>query len=275
MPEDKPFCFVISPISDRGTEMRRRANGVFREIIEPALPDFHVERADHDKTPGIVTEGIINNVIDADLVVADLTDRNPNVMYELAVRHALGKPFVQMMEEGGELPFDIGPVNTVFFRADLDGRAQAVDSLREAAERAMEEGDLGNPIRRTVQFRGLAPEEGSEDELLIEMVHDLRSQLNELRHSVTQASRFLPPEQLSLEDVMGERFRVGLETISLDSPVRFRCGPCGKMFEHAEVGILKKETKDGVEEDYAVCSDCLSKADDAFDLWMSMSSKQP
>lgn len=186
---DKPFCFVISPVGDPGTEKRRRANGVLREIIRPALSNFRVERADHEKTPGIVTEGIINKIIDADLVVADLTEKNPNVMYELAVRHALGKPFVQMMEEGEELPFDIGPANTVFFRSDLNGRSKAEENLREAAERAMETGDVGNPIRRTVQFRGLKPEEGSEGELLLAKVQDLRSQVGELRYDTSRSRR--------------------------------------------------------------------------------------
>jgi len=95
------FCFVISPIGEPESTDRRRSDGILDEVIKPGMgpPDrYHVERADHDKSPGIVTESIIGKLLDADLVVADLTGVNPNVMYELALRHATGKPVVQIME---------------------------------------------------------------------------------------------------------------------------------------------------------------------------------
>lgn len=150
----------------------------------PALSDFRVERADHDKTPGIVTEAIIEKIIEADLVVADLSGVNPNVMYELAVRHALGEPFVQMMEAGGDLPFDISSVNTVFFRADLKGRQTAIDNLREAAEAALGEADLGNPIRRAADFRSLRAKGEPDTALVVELLQDLQQEVNQLRRRV-------------------------------------------------------------------------------------------
>jgi hypothetical protein len=106
--EKKLFCFIISPIGNPESEERNRADGILDEIIRPALePQYRVERADHDKSPGIVTEAIIGKLIDADLVVADLTGHNPNVFYELAIRHATGMPIVQVIESGNNLPFDI------------------------------------------------------------------------------------------------------------------------------------------------------------------------
>lgn len=187
MPADKEqFCFVLSPIGEPVSETRRRADGILEEIIEPALDGFHVKRADHENAPGILTEQIVNDVLDADLVVADLTDLNANVVYELAVRHAVGKPFVQMMEHGGELPFDVEAVNTVYFHGDLKGRAQAVENLKEAAEKALEEPDLGNPIRRAVQMRGLRPQKGSELEVLVDAVRGLQEQMTRLRRNRRQ-----------------------------------------------------------------------------------------
>ena len=50
---------------------------------------------------------------DADLVVADLTDHNPNVFYELAIRHALQLPLVQLIDSAQDLPFDIKAMRTV------------------------------------------------------------------------------------------------------------------------------------------------------------------
>lgn len=137
------FCFVVSPIGEPDTPERRRADG--NEIVRPALEprNYRVERADHDKGPGIVTESIISKLIDSHLVVADLTGLNPNVMYELAVRHATGKPVIQLLERGHRLPFDIQAQNTIMFAGDLAGRLEAI-RLIQAAESAADDLQLGN-----------------------------------------------------------------------------------------------------------------------------------
>lgn len=120
---EKRLCFVVSPIGSPGSPERKRSNGYLREVIEPVAgkAGYRVERADHDKAPGIVTEAIVNKLVLADLVIADLHGPNPNVMYEVALRHATGKPIVQMISDGEALPFDIGGMNTILY----DGRSTA------------------------------------------------------------------------------------------------------------------------------------------------------
>lgn len=191
MPDDERFCFVLSPIGEPLSETRRRADGILDEIIEPALKGFRVKRADHENAPGIITEQIINDTLDADLVVADLTDLNANVVYELAVRHVAGKPFIQIMEQGGKLPFDFEGVNTVYFEADLKGRRQAVKQLKTAAQKALEDPDIGNPIRRAVQRRSLQPVEGSDLAILTNEVQGLQEQMTSLQRRL---SRNVPQE---------------------------------------------------------------------------------
>ena len=72
-----------------------------------------VQRADSLTRPGIITNQVIQLVADADLVVADLTDHNPNVFYELAIRHALQLPLVRLIDRAQDLPFDIKVMRTV------------------------------------------------------------------------------------------------------------------------------------------------------------------
>jgi hypothetical protein len=184
----KKFCFVVSPIGDPGSQTRRRADGVLREIIQPALEGaYDVERADHDKTPGIVTEAIIGSLIDAHLVVADLSGLNANVMYELAIRHATARPLIQMMEVGGVLPFDIRGQNTVFFEDDLAGRSAAIRDLRAAEEALSKNSDIGNPIRRAAQFRALQssakPDDRAIGELLQTIAQEVAAILSDLHRS--------------------------------------------------------------------------------------------
>jgi hypothetical protein len=118
--ETKKVCFVISPIGEENTDVRRRSDQLLRHIITPAVRPlgYAVTRADDDPKPGIITTQIIQQLNDADLVIADLTDHNPNVFYELGVRHALQKPTIHLLQDGQKLPFDVGQYRTIFYRLD-------------------------------------------------------------------------------------------------------------------------------------------------------------
>jgi hypothetical protein len=116
-------CFVISPIGAEDSDTRRRADQVLKHVIAPVAEALHyrVTRADKIAEPGIINSQVIQHIVEDDLVIADLTDMNPNVFYELAIRHALRRPYVQIMQKGQTIPFDIAGVRTIFFdHKDLD-----------------------------------------------------------------------------------------------------------------------------------------------------------
>src|ERR1051326_3457979 len=99
-------CFVIGPIGEAGGLIRAAADAFMTYIVEPTLgrPEFAyatpVLRADKLGEPGRITSQIITLLMEADLVISDLTGNNPNVYYELSLRHALGKPAIHMAENG-------------------------------------------------------------------------------------------------------------------------------------------------------------------------------
>lgn len=90
MTEEKK-CFVVSPIGQLGSEIRKRSDQIFKYVIAPCVNTFKYKpvRADDISEPGIITNQIIQYIIDSPLVVADLTSYNPKVFYELAIRHAI------------------------------------------------------------------------------------------------------------------------------------------------------------------------------------------
>jgi hypothetical protein len=169
------------------------------QVIRPAFEPlgYQVERADHDATPGIITEAIVSRLISADLVIAELSGQNPNVMYELAIRHAFGKPVIMMLEHGQELPFDIGAQNAVFYSADLAGRDEAIAKLLAAHGQVDSPGASGNPVRRTLDVMAMRQDASDKDTLFLDLLVQLRRDVATIRERVAGSATEAIPEALA------------------------------------------------------------------------------
>ena len=125
-------CFVISPIGETDSDTRKRADQILKHVIKPAVEQcgYTATRADEIDQPGIITSQVIQRVVEDPLVIADLTERNPNVFYELAIRHALRKPLVQIIKKGEQIPFDVAGTRTVQVNhQDLDSVETAKEEI--------------------------------------------------------------------------------------------------------------------------------------------------
>jgi hypothetical protein len=117
-PSEDPLsnvCFYITPIGSEGTESRMHSDLFLGSIVEPALEEFglKVVRGDRIEDTGMITRQEVQYVMRARLVIADLSFHNPNVFYELALRHASGLPTVQIIRTCDQVPFDVGQMRTV------------------------------------------------------------------------------------------------------------------------------------------------------------------
>ena len=121
-----PHAFVIMPYAP---EFDR----VYTDLIVPALAGYDVARADTRLDERSIMEKIITGIRDADLLVADLTNTNANVMYELGIAHSLGKPTIMMAQSAGSLPFDIRSYPVHEYRSDLADREAIVVHLQQLA----------------------------------------------------------------------------------------------------------------------------------------------
>jgi hypothetical protein len=124
---------------------------VFRHIIAPALEecDYSSVRADLIAVPGIINSQIIHHLLISDVVIADLSDHNPNVFYELAVRHAAKKPVISIIETSQSIPFDVAMSRTIRFDyRDLDSATIAKEEIVKQIQaiEAATPGVTDNPV---------------------------------------------------------------------------------------------------------------------------------
>lgn len=188
---DLKTCFVISPIGEIGSETRKRSDTVFKHIIKPAMePDYTVVRADRITDPGITPNQMFKNIFDADMVIADLTDHNPNVFYELAIRHIINKPSVLLIEVGTPLPFDIASVRAIQYdTSDLDTALKARESLQQQVK-SIEEGriQMDNPISVAIDVDTMQKSKSITERTLatvIESQEMMRQEIAQLREAFT------------------------------------------------------------------------------------------
>ena len=178
MKNDKQ-CFVISPIGEADSETRRRSDQVLNYVIKPAVSEcgYVATRADEIEKPGIITSQVIERTVDDPLVVADLTEWNPNVFYELAIRHALRKPLVQLMQKGEQIPFDVATTRTIFLdHQDLDSVAEAKGQITaQVRELEADPSGLETPISRSLEIQGLRESTRPEDRSLADLADSVSS----------------------------------------------------------------------------------------------------
>jgi len=153
----KPLCFVIMPFGKDGSPERERYNTVYEYIIRKPILDKGFECIRGDEIPefGPIPEQIKTKLVDADLVVADLSGRNPNVFYELGFRHAMGIPSISISDDLDGLPFDVATYRTILYR---------LDDIR-IAERCREViGEYAGQIRDSIERKRDLPKESVEQQ---------------------------------------------------------------------------------------------------------------
>lgn len=103
-------AFVICPLGGENTATRSRSDALVENIIQPILSNRHrceVGRADYFRDEKAFLDGIHRHIISADLIVVDLTDLNPNVLYEMGYASAFGLPVIIFIDDFSKLPSDL------------------------------------------------------------------------------------------------------------------------------------------------------------------------
>ena len=130
-------CFVIMPF---GGYFDSYYSNIYRPAIEAV--GLRAKRADDLCRPSTIVQDIWTYTKEAKLVLADLTDKNPNVFYELGLAHALAKPAILITNSMADVPFDLRALRVIEYDKKYPNWGQ---SLKEKIENSIKE-TIESPI---------------------------------------------------------------------------------------------------------------------------------
>lgn len=147
--KDEKYCFVLMPIADADGYPKGHFGHVYENIIRPSceMAGYRAMRADEVKETNLIHLDILKKLIEAPIAICDLSNRNPNVLFELGIRQAFDKPVVLIQEKDTPKIFDITPLRYLEYSKEM--RYHEVLSIQQKLKDSIEataaaEGDATN-----------------------------------------------------------------------------------------------------------------------------------
>ncbi|WP_378211149.1 TRAFs-binding domain-containing protein [Anoxybacteroides rupiense] len=143
----KPLVFTAMPFGrkpDPSNTYEIDFDDIYKRSIVPATQDVNLDviRADEERMGGFIHLPMYERLLLAEIVIADLTLANPNVFYELGIRHAARpRATIMIFNEGATLPFDVRPLRAIPYRLNNEGKLSdtEADTLRKALAQKLKE----------------------------------------------------------------------------------------------------------------------------------------
>lgn len=241
--KSKRRCGLVMPISaiDGCTETHWEQ---VRTIIEEALEetDLAVELVSDADDVGVIQKRIIQNLYDNDIVVCDVSCKNPNVMFELGMRLAFDKPAVIIKDDITTYSFDTSPVEHLTYPRGL--RYHLIQDFKKklrskviATIEASKKPNYTTFLKNFGKFvvANLEERELGRDEFILEELSELRHELRRMRlenHEASMAARSSPRRSVveslpSVEDVV---FDFVLKRKILPEDIKALKDPTSKLF---------------------------------------------
>ena len=144
----KKTCFVIMPFGEKPDPGSTGEvipfddvyTYIIKEVVEERL-ELDCIRSDEVAEPGWIHAEMLQHIYQADIAIVDITTLNPNVFYELGVRHTL-KPSgtILMRKKGTEIPFNIKGLRVIEYDLSLKGASRAKDTLESFLRNSLNKG---------------------------------------------------------------------------------------------------------------------------------------
>lgn len=180
------------PFSDTNNYEKGHFRRVYEYIIKPAckLADFEPIRGDDVTNSNYIVIDILRKIINSDLVICDLSNNNPNVLYELGLRQAFNKPAVLIKDKITDKIFDIQGFRYLEYDSSLriDEVEKTISKLSDFIKNTHDNKDT--EINSVVQMLGIEPatlknkvELSEENSVILNAINNLSKKINKLEIS--------------------------------------------------------------------------------------------
>ena len=187
--ELKPTCGIVMPISATdgcSADHWAEVLSLFEDSAE--AEGFEVKLVSEAEEAGIIHKRIVQNIFNSDVIICDVSGKNPNVMFELGLRLAFDKPTVVIKDNKTDYSFDTSPFEHLGYPRDL--RFSKIVDFKEALRKKLKaalNGDNSNSFLKSFgefQTVSLESTEVPAQKYLVDAVDDLKGELRTLRASV-------------------------------------------------------------------------------------------
>jgi hypothetical protein len=188
-----PISTLDGCSADHWAEVKAIIADAVDSIEEPRFSARMVSDADEI---GVIQKRIVQNVYSSDIIVCDVSGKNPNVMFELGMRLAFDKPVVIVKDDKTDYSFDTGIIEHVTYPRDL--RFSRIVDFKHSLTKKIASTYLGSaapdssPFLKNFgrfQVASLQQTEVSPDRLVLEMLDDIRREMHMLRRRVDTPKR--------------------------------------------------------------------------------------
>jgi len=214
--ENIKTCFVMMPISDSSEYEKGHFSRVYRYLIKPACEKagFFPIRADDVASSNHIVIDILKKIIKSDIVLCDLSGRNPNVLYELGLRQAFNKPAALIKDDKTSDIFDIQGFR--YFPYDhklrIDNVKLEIDKIAKSLTDTYDKRE--HDINSIVQLLGVEPAKlegtvqlSTENSILLEAINGITKRIGNIERlnrntskKVRQIQRRIPDEMASISE---------------------------------------------------------------------------
>ncbi len=196
----KKRCFIAIPFGDSGDPVQKRSRLVVNRIIKPPLLKLDYVAKPVSQKIGSITQTVLTEIANCDLFIADLTDSNPNVFYELAFAHAICKPTIPliMRSQRKKLPFDVKDQNTVAYDyiPQRDG-----DGLSKVAETQKRIKQLARGVLKKIYVHGSPISHLLSTENTLDLLVQSLSWIEAIKYSLSTLNELLRSNEKAQEDL--------------------------------------------------------------------------
>lgn len=211
----KPLVFVAMPFGKkRSDNVEIDFDQIYKKAIIPAASKCDVEiiRADEERTGGIIHRSMYERLLLAEVVIADLTMANPNVFYELGIRHcARPKSTILIFAANAKLPFDVSPLRAIPYLLEDGGNfsEESARDLQQNLEKKIndakeESGMPDSPLFQLVQkFPGITLSHDA-----TEAFRDRAKYIDGIRSDL-EAARCVQPTTTALSEIQSIEAKIG------------------------------------------------------------------